>query len=170
MSNDGDMTAKFEELGLIPTSAPRELSTVDLDTLREELEASIRHERRTEIVLSPGVVLAVIDRAKTAESFTNVYPCWTQVNFSTGVWWCLLHDTAFALDEGCEFSGKSVLEQLNETLASERASGSIATERLSAAETKLAALDELVSDWESLQGIGFHKLQALRATLQGRKP
>lgn len=167
MSHRNAYEAKFDEFGLVPTAQPQVKRIVNLDKLREELETAKRLQDTQNVTIPLDELLSIIERTETAESLTNVFPCATQLNLTNGLWMCLLHDTSFELDEKCELSGKSVLNQLEDNLAAAQTTAMAAKTQTRLANAKLAAVNTLVSEWEALHGTEIYMLQKLRTAING---
>lgn len=160
MSHDDNHDSYFAEHGLTPTTPPKQYLPVDLEALRLSIDMILLNTSRDTVVLAPEVVLAVIERAQAAEAFTKIHECYTQLDFVSGKWWCLLHDTTFDLNESCYYAGKSIIQQLEGAIAEQHASEQ-------EAETRITAVHTLLNGWEQSNSLDARLLQEIRLALHG---
>lgn len=112
----------------------------------------------------------VLDSSKAKqpddEPQTPIRECETQLDYRSGLWWCLLHDTSFALDEVCYYTGKSSIQHLEHIISEQHFSEQAAHTLRQDAESRIAALHALLNRWEQSNSLEIHLLHELRSTLQ----
>lgn len=127
------------------------------------------HKARLELLDSP-VLDSSEPKQPDDEPKTPIRECDTQLDYVSGLWWCLLHDTSFELDEVCYYTGKTSIQYLEHIISEQHFSVQAAHTLRQEAESRIAALHALLNRWEQSNRLEAHLLHELRSMLHSEVP